>query len=83
MWHALIIIQSMLLLYKKNFVTSIFLKSKSFHVGHHYATWHLSYVDASSNNNNHLKSHEKKILLKKYKKYGGLDQNPYVNKNDT
>jgi len=27
--------------------------------------------------------HMKIILLKKRKKMGGLDQNPYVNKNDT
>jgi len=27
--------------------------------------------------------HMKKILLKKLQKYGGLDQNPYVNKNNT
>jgi len=33
--------------------------------------------------NNHLLSHEKKILFKKkYKNMGGLDQNSYVNKND-
>jgi len=27
--------------------------------------------------------HMKKILLKKYKNMGGLDQNSHVNKNDT
>jgi len=58
---------------------------KSSHVRHHNATWHLSKAKAdTSSNNNHMK----KVLLKKRKrkkiqKYGGLDQNPHVNKNDT
>jgi len=41
----------------------------------------------TSCNNNHLSSHEKSIIKRKkerkYKKYGGLEQKPYVNKNDT
>jgi len=56
--------------------------NKNFHVRHHYATWHHNYADTSSNNN-HLSSHEKSIIKKKYKNMGGLDQNPYINKNDT
>ena len=64
-----------------------FFWKKSFHVKHHYATWHLSKAYTSSNNN-HLPSHEKNIIKtkkkeRKYKNMGGLDQNPYVNKNDT
>jgi len=41
---------------------------------------------APSSNNNHLSSHKKNIIKKRKKntkKYGGLDQNPHVNKNDT
>jgi len=38
-------------------------------------------------NKNHLPSHEKMLLekekRKKIQKYGKLDQNPYVSKNDT
>jgi len=44
-------------------------------------------LDIISTNNNHLSSYEKNIIKKikinKIKKYGGLDQNLYVNKNDT
>jgi len=65
----------------------LFILNKSFHVKHHHATWYFSYADTSSNNNYSL-SHKKKVLLKKkkerkYKNMGGLDQNPYINKNDT
>ena len=41
----------------------VILVIKNFHVKQNYATWHLNYVD-TSNNNNHLSSHEKNIIKK-------------------
>jgi len=43
-------------------------------------------ISTRLSNNNHLSSHEKNIIKKRkkiQKIYGKLDQNPYVNKNDT
>ena len=51
----------------------------------YYVIWHFRQADTSSNNN-HLLSHKKNIIKKKKKnteKYEKLDQNPYINKNDT
>jgi len=43
-----------------------------------------SHYTDTSNNNNHLSSHEKNIIKKKYKKnMEELNQNPYVNKTNT
>jgi len=81
----------MLIIYKTKDVKKLWLLyflNKSFHVRYYYATWHFSYADISSNNN-HLLSHEKKNIIKNEKKkentknMGGLNQNSYVNKNDT
>ena len=56
---------------------------KKIHVRHYYATWRFRLTPQVTTIIYH---HMKKVLLKKRKKiqkYGGLDQNPYVNKNDT